>query len=238
MDSGFCVSASADRTIRKWDASTCECLQTMEGHTGTVNKVIITTEFIFSSSYDKTARCWDLDTGKCLRIFASHTKSILPMIFLPGFVPTADDMQMFPSDASQFVQDENRDILFTGSADCSIKAFNAFSGDLVKTYYGHTGAITCMTIDVDTKQLISGSTDRTIRSWSIVHAAPLRTFEGHVGSIISLSVATKVIYSGSSDGTCRSWALDVGECTRLMTGHKSGVTCMKYRDGLGKYLAT
>jgi WD40 repeat protein len=72
----FVLTGSADDTIRKWDMSTCECLEIYEGHTSRVFRVICTEDWIFSTSYDATARAWRFDTSDldeeedpCVRIF-------------------------------------------------------------------------------------------------------------------------------------------------------------------------
>lgn len=47
VSSGFVYSASADRTIRKWDLGTGSCIFTYEGHFGQVNRIIVTGDFLF-----------------------------------------------------------------------------------------------------------------------------------------------------------------------------------------------
>ena len=62
------VTGSADATVRLWDPREREggvgiqvegtCLQTLEGHGGTVTDVLCSTGYIFSSSTDNSIRVW------------------------------------------------------------------------------------------------------------------------------------------------------------------------------------
>jgi len=103
------LSGSADKTIRKWDMATCACMAVLEGHEGTVNRIICTGDFIFSSSYDRTARCWDFDSGEFVREFRGHRRSVYPLLF----IPSPDDDEGGDNEENS----ENQDVLVTGSAD-------------------------------------------------------------------------------------------------------------------------
>jgi len=77
------ISASVDKTIRKWDMATCVCLAVLRGHEERINRLISVGDFVFSSSMDATIRCWDLDDGRCIREFAGHQNSVFPLMYIP-----------------------------------------------------------------------------------------------------------------------------------------------------------
>jgi len=56
IEESFALTGSADKTIRKWDMTTCQCLVVLVGHKSLVNRLICTGDFVFSSSYDRTTR--------------------------------------------------------------------------------------------------------------------------------------------------------------------------------------
>ena len=63
------MSGSRDETVKVWNASSGECVNTLEGHSGWVTSVAIGTEggeevIFFSGSYDKTVKVWNASTGE------------------------------------------------------------------------------------------------------------------------------------------------------------------------------
>jgi WD40 repeat protein len=59
------ASASADKTVRLWDAATGALQQTLEGHSRSVYSVAFSPDsrLLASASADKTVRLWDAATG-------------------------------------------------------------------------------------------------------------------------------------------------------------------------------
>ena len=181
VEENYVITGSADKTVRKWNMASCECVHIYKGHSGLINKIISTGDFIFSSSYDRTIRCWDFDTGECVRMFTGHKRGVYPLIYIP-----ADE-----EEANQDIMDwdGNKDILISGSADYTAKAWSFETGKCIQTFKGHSGAVTCMTTDPAGNVLFTGSMDCKIRSWKIRTGSPLKLFEGHRGSVICLSVS-------------------------------------------------
>ncbi|KAF2685713.1 HET-domain-containing protein [Lentithecium fluviatile CBS 122367] len=72
-DSARLASASLDRTVKIWDASSGdgECLSTLEGHRGSVSSVAFSHDSarLASASLDRTAKIWDASSGECLLTF-------------------------------------------------------------------------------------------------------------------------------------------------------------------------
>lgn len=183
IEETFVLTGSADKTVRKWDMGTCECLQIYRGHNSLVNRIISTGDFIFSSSYDRTARCWDFDTGECIRVFSGHKRGVYPLIFIPD-------------DDDSTSGNVNNDMLMTGSADFTARAWSFETGKCLNKFEGHTGAVTCMATDPLGHMLMTGSTDQTVRSWDIKKGEALKVFNGHQASIICMTVSSiQQIYS-------------------------------------------
>ena len=68
-DSARLASASNDNTVKIWDASSGECLQTLEGHSWGVTSVAFSPDSarLASASYDNTVKIWDAHSGACLQ---------------------------------------------------------------------------------------------------------------------------------------------------------------------------
>lgn len=195
----FAISGSADTTVRKWDMATCACLLVMRGHDDRVHRVLSTGDFIFSTSGDATIRCWDFDSGGCIREFAGHRSGVIPLLFVPDcdddvvndVILSSEEPDLDGGDGGMNI----RDVLLSGSTDCTARSWSFETGKTLKIFKGHTGPVTCMGTDVDAKVLFTGSTDQTIRSWNIGKGEKLRIFEGHSAAITCMTVRHHVARS-------------------------------------------
>jgi WD40 repeat protein len=63
------ASASEDNTVKIWDISNGECLQTLKDHSNIVNMVAFSPNSarLASASEDKTVKIWDTSSGECLQ---------------------------------------------------------------------------------------------------------------------------------------------------------------------------
>ncbi len=73
-DAEFAISASSDRTLRRWETLTGFCTHTYEGHAGAVRGVDIhpNDAVFFSASTDKSIRLWDVRRTAPRSAFLGH----------------------------------------------------------------------------------------------------------------------------------------------------------------------
>ncbi|CAF4013694.1 unnamed protein product [Rotaria magnacalcarata] len=226
MHKNYLISASADQTMRKWDMTTGKCMFVCTGHTSLVYRIACIGDFLLSTSYDRTARCWDFYTGDCIRVFIGHSHGILPILFISS---NQDSME---NDFENEMNIYTKDIVITGSQDTTAKTWSFETGECLKTFEGHIGAVLCLRTDLPGKILFTGSGDGTIRLWSIHRGTELRIYDQHQAAIIDLLVTNKLLYSISADHTARCWVIDVGDCTRIYKGHHHTVSCILVEHGL------
>ncbi len=186
------ASASADHTIRVWDAATGQTVQTLAGHTKPVNSVAFNPDGteLASASDDKTICVWDVATWKPLRTLTGHTSKVTSVAFSP--------------DGTQ---------LASGSDDDTIRVWDAATGDPVRTLTGHKAGVRSVAFSPDGTRLASGGSEGTIRVWDAATGDPVRTLTEHtdgVRSVVFSPDGTRLA-SGSSDGTIRVWDAATGE---------------------------
>jgi hypothetical protein len=98
----------------------------------------------------------------------------------------------------------------SGSYDDTLRLWDVNTGDCLRTFEGHTNAVTSVNLSGDGRYVLSGSDDKTLRLWDVETGECLRTFEGHTGNVTSVCLSSDSCYalSGSYDKTIRLWQLD------------------------------
>ncbi len=111
--------------------------------------------------------------------------------------------------------------LFSGSGDCTIKAWDIKTGKCIATFEGHENSVYSLAVIGQT--LFSGSADNTIKAWNIKTGECIATFHGHHGSVNSLPVVEETLFSGSDDETIKAWDVKTGKCIATFEGHHATV---------------
>ncbi|MBN1167178.1 MAG: hypothetical protein JXA44_08640, partial [Methanospirillaceae archaeon] len=175
-------------------------IQTLGGHTGSVNSVAISTDGLkaVSGSDDKTVRIWDLVTRVCTGVITDHTDSVKSVALSP--------------DGKTVV---------SGSADNTIRVWDLITGECTAVLEGHTDSVNSVAFFPDGKTVVSGSNDYTVRVWDSVTKRCTAVLKGHTDSVKSVAVSSndRIIVSGSYDTTVRVWDIATEECTVVLQGH-------------------
>lgn len=103
------------------------------------------------------------------------------------------------------------DWILTGSADHSLKLFHMDNGELLRTMYGHSGAITVAYIDKSKPGLgISGCTNGVVCLWNLHNGSKVHKLSEHKGPIISVQCSSTHVVSIAQDDQLCIWSRKTG----------------------------
>jgi hypothetical protein len=84
LDNWRVATASADTTVRIWDAVSGACERVLEGHTAAVRALAAVRDGrVASASDDGTLRVWVAATGQCLHTLHAHPTGVTDVVALP-----------------------------------------------------------------------------------------------------------------------------------------------------------
>ena len=203
------ASASYDKTVKIWQASSGELLRTLSGHSGTVWSVAFSPdgESLASASDDKTVKIWQASSGELLRTLSGHSGRVWSVAFSP-------DGQSLAS----------------ASDDNIVKIWQASSGELLRTLSGHSDWVNSVAFSPDGQSLASASDDKTVKIWQASSGELLRTLSGHSDDVRSVAFSPdgESLASASDDKTVKIWQASSGELLRTLSGHSNWVNSVAF----------
>jgi WD40 repeat protein len=116
-------------------------------------------------------------------------------------------------------------IALSGSADRTLKVWQANEGRCLNTLEGDMGGVTAATLSSDRHLALSASTDATLKLWDVRTGDCLRTCREDLDVLTSVALSgdARLAVSGSVDGTAHLWDVSAGRLLRVFRGHTSPV---------------
>ena len=108
----------------------------------------------------------------------------------------------------------HKNILYSGSVDKTIRAWNLDTNECITALQGHTDSVNCLI--VHNNILYSGSSDGTIRAWNLDTNECITALQGYTGCVRCLIVHNNIYLI---------WNLDTRMITALQ-GRASHVYCL------------
>jgi WD40 repeat protein/energy-coupling factor transporter ATP-binding protein EcfA2 len=115
--------------------------------------------------------------------------------------------------------------LASASEDCTIRIWDAESGDELAVLHGHTDTVNAVAWSPDGRRLATGSHDHTVRIWDADDGSELALFVGHDARVTSLAWSPdgRRLATASYDRTTRLWDLTTQKDPLILTGHGDAV---------------
>src|SRR6266496_3875513 len=212
------ASASYDKTVQVWEASSGTLLLTYKGHSNAVKSVAWSPDGqrLASASDDQTVQVWEASSGTPLLTYKGHSDVVNSVAWSP---------------------DGKR--LASASQDGTVQVWEASRGTLLLIYKGHSDAVRSVAWSPDGKRLASASVDQTVQVWEASNGTLLLTYTGHSDAVWSVAWSPdgKRLASASQDGTVQVWDASRGTLLLIYKGHRAEVNSVAWSPD-GKRLAS
>lgn len=195
----FCVTASVDRTLKRWnlpghdDLTQCtggpmelEAAMSIRAHEKDINIISIAPNdsLVVSGSQDKTVKLWNATDLSLRATLKGHKRGVW-------------DCQFSPIDR----------VLATSSGDKTIKLWSLSDYSCVRTFQGHLSSVLRVRFLKTGLQLVSAGADGLLKLWTIRTNECDATLDGHSNKIWALDMKPdgKTMVSGGADSKLTVW---------------------------------
>ncbi|KAF4335275.1 WD repeat-containing protein [Fusarium beomiforme] len=209
----FIASASADATVKIWDATTGEHMDTLVGHMAGVSCLAWTTDSntIASGSDDKAIRLWDRVTGRP-KTTARKSVAGQEMAPLKGHHNYIHCLAFSPKG----------NILASGSYDEAVFLWDVRAGRLMRSLPAHSDPVSGIDFCRDGTLVVSCSTDGLIRIWDTSTGQCLRTLvheDNPAVANVCFSPNGRFVLAFNLDNCIRLWDYVSGTVKKTYQGH-------------------
>ncbi|EEB05096.1 fungal protein [Schizosaccharomyces japonicus yFS275] len=203
-------TGSWDKTIKKWDIRTGECVETLFGHSDYVRSLLLLQDLglLVSGSSNGELFVWDLNQTptKCLHVLKGHTRGVECIVREPGSC-----------------------VIWTCGGESSIRCWS-ISRESVQpiddAFWGHQSNVYSLVFDtMNDGSVWTASADSTVREWSLYPQLREETKLEHSEHCTDvLQWPCSIVVTACRDGSIHLWNGSGGECLRTLHGHSDKVT--------------
>ncbi|KAJ6529112.1 WD40-repeat-containing domain protein [Mycena vulgaris] len=223
------VSASGDRTLRRWDLRLPSTEHYTARHSATINSLSFSYEgnLLVSASDDCTVRVWDTSTGHCTAIYEQESPISSASFSWNASLVVAESygheirgwdlaagnlvISLQGNSKPQWSVAASRDgcRAASGSQDGQIQIYDTTNGQVQYSFRAHELGINTLAFSADGTHVVSGSYDHKLKIWSMIDGSLKHELIGHTDWVRDATFSNKghSVVSGSSDYSVRVWNL-------------------------------
>ncbi len=227
------VSETSDGIVRLWDVDSGDAIRTVEDHSEAVLGATFSPDgerILSGGNASGTLHLWDTDTGDLVRRFDDNDEAIFSVTFSPDgkYVLSGSGqsgtLKLWETATGEVARvfDEgdwdstyvfsvafspNGEYALSGSDDMTARLWDVESGDLLRTFEGHSGLVIAVAFSPDGQYVLSGSSDMTVQLWRVEDGQLGYVFEGDAEGVnaIAFSPDGRYVLSGSKDEDVKLW---------------------------------
>lgn len=236
---GLLLAAKDYKIVRIWSTCTGKEIQTLEGHTWAVRKLVFSQDdsLLVSSSSDDTIRIWDPRTGQEIHRLEGDMESIEAIVFsqdgslLASYSSIDNIIRTWNIRTGQEVRrlrvsyqigqavlsfSQNGTLLASSGDDGAIRIWNLRTGREVQTLMWYPYHVELVAFSPDSSLLASVTNlADTVRIWNR-DTGLVRLLEGHTHCVVAICFSQdgSMLASSSLDDTIRLWDSNTGQAVR------------------------
>ena len=227
------VSESSDGVVQLWSVDAGTPVRVFERNSEAVLDATFSpdgTQVLSGSGDAGTLRLWDADTGTIDLTFASHPEAIFSLAFSPNgqYVLSGSGqsgtLQLWDAKTGQRIRQftgTSKDATYvfsvafspdgryalSGTDDMCAHLWEVETGELIRTFDGHTGLVIAVAFSPDGQYVLSGSSDMKVQLWKVDTGSLGYVFEGEGQGVnaIAFSPDGRYVLSGSKDSDVKLW---------------------------------
>ena len=254
-DGRHIITTGEDGTLKVWQTGTRTLVRTLYLGAGPATALAVGDTRIVTGHKEGKIELWDSELGVRAAEFRRNDADIWSVAFAGSpdrILAAAHDWKVALLDArtpvlpvhvfeghESAVQavafSASRHLIATGSADRTVRTWNAETFEARRIFRGHQDFVTVLAFVPDGRTLASGDLAGTVRTWSMTSGRTLRAMRAHKGGVTALAYSSdgNWLATAGRDGEVKLWDMARPRSPRIYTGHTGEVRALSFApDGL------
>jgi len=244
------VSTGSDASLKVWNSGSGGLVRTIELDDGAATALSVDERRALTGHRNGAIVLWDLERAEKLATFRPQETPVSALAFTndagqflaanqAGTVALFDvrapstplamfDMQDGNSPAIAAARSAG--MLVSVGQDRSLKLWRVDTGNLARTWRGHTEMPSALAITGSGRTVASGGVNGTVRLWSSSSSRLQRLLKAHDGRVTALAIApdNRMLASAGEDGQVKLWDLRSNRPHRVLRGEGGPVRALAF----------